>query len=102
MSGKIANVASDREDVMLAAAGLDPLQVDQLAGKELRGVLLYLVVGIHGEHTESSRRRPAATERKPEWQIMEVIKCVSPTLQKGPRKVRPPERPKYVEERLVG
>ena len=102
MSCRIVKVASDREDVMLAVAGLDPFQVNQLAGEELRSVLLDLVVRIHGEHTEGPRRRPAATEGKTEWQIMEVIECVSTGLEKGSHVVRPPERPKDINERLVG
>src|ERR1700731_3549378 len=60
MPRSVGNVRLRGEYLMFAAAGLRPLQVDQLRDKKLREWLLNLVIGIDREHSKGSRRTVAS------------------------------------------
>src|ERR1035437_4169074 len=68
----VVDVGLGRIKLMLSAARLSPLQVDELRDKELRQRLLNLVGSVHREHAEGARRTVAAGLHR-QGQIVEVI-----------------------------
>src|SRR5581483_6812088 len=90
MARAVVDVALRGKYVVLAIAGLDPVEVDQLRSKVLREILLHVVVFIDGEHAERSRRAVAASFHL-EGQIMKEIQAFAAAVQERADVVREPE-----------
>src|SRR6266576_1778316 len=101
MPCRIFDVTGSRKQPVLAASGLDPLQIDQLAGKELRSRLLDLEILVDGKHAKRSHRF-VASGMNSHWQIMKIVNRLATRAQKRTHVIRQPESTEDVHERLAG
>ena len=100
MSCGIGDVAGCGKDFMRAIPRLCPFLRDQLTGEVLGGVLLGLVVRVHGKHAKSTWG-VATTVVQAHRQIMEVVKSVAAGSEERTGKVREPQGTEGVNERLT-
>src|SRR5258705_12489024 len=100
MSCGIGDVAGCGKDFMRAIPRLCPFLRDQLTGEVLGGVLLGLVVRLHGKHAKSTWG-VATTGVQAHRQIMEVVKSVAAGGEESTGKGRDRRGTDGVNERLT-
>src|SRR5678815_2072972 len=100
MAGRIHDIASRGKHPMRAVSGLHPFLINQLAGKELRDWLFYLIIRIDIKKSKRSHRTIAAvikTGRK----IVEIVEGVAADGEVRAHEVSEPQCSKNVDERLA-
>src|SRR3984957_17693732 len=90
MPRAIGDVRIRGENLVCAAAGLRPFQIDQLSNEKLREWLLNLVIGIDREHSKGSRRT-VASRLHVQGEIMKKINALSSGVQERSDIVCQPE-----------
>src|SRR5258705_11242271 len=100
MPSRVFDVAGSRKQAVLAASRLDPFQVDQLAGEELRSWLLDLKIPVGGKHPKRPHRF-VASRMNSHGQIVKIVNGVATRAQKRAYVIRQPERAEDVHERLA-
>src|SRR5215469_1179321 len=101
VSGSVVDVTRARKNTVLTAPWLDPFQINDLAREKLRSRLLNLILPVHREQAEATRRRSMTAEGFSQRNVMEIIDGIPPSFEERSNEISPPKRGKGIEKGFV-